>query len=545
MDIRVFGFAWSGRNDVIYDPSDPATAELKSHPAFHPMCRVGVGEGSDAEGNGTTAANRVLSLSAANDGKPVMFRFHGLGGGGHYGPLWAHPDDQVSGSDVPYFAQGVAGVAAPMAVFTSSFMAGLGSNDGLVVALPQNVESWVRFNQLFGPDGVSAAFFSDPRFSSEHVVGSQSWSAIWPTLADIDGGAFTADYDQSINAAANHVARRVLYSISVPALDWALKRALQPLADALPGRPVSNWRHQCGTVNRPYITHDFRVAREWNTPTPIAGTRGHTSTLGPNASAFSTPSGTPAQKLAPHLEYFGLEATGNISDDYRSLYHAIMESRARAAFDVPQASPPLMELSSPGYTRALGGPLGINYTITAEDMITFGKMFIDRAHEAGHESLDFTLWSPAQPTYANAAGDLEVVQALAEYAASLGDNGGDGGGDAPCGVAHLLLHAVDIHRKAESISAATGAPRTAWTLVEAGRQCLVQATAARFDFTGRRETGTADYNVYFCPDVNIRSGDRLQWVNRTLSVTSPPIDHAGHEAYRMVTATEVERGATA
>lgn len=116
----------------------------------------------------------------------------------------------------------------------------------------------------------------------------------------------------------------------------------------------------------------------------------------------------------------------------------------------------------------------------------------------------------------------------------------------------LLNSTCTIRRKTNAVSSTTGANSPTWASNATGVRCAVQPSRSYEARQNFRDTGTSTFNVYFESDADVREDDRINtivvdgsstsWSGRELTVTSPPIDHAGRRTYTMVTAEERKGG---
>lgn len=108
----------------------------------------------------------------------------------------------------------------------------------------------------------------------------------------------------------------------------------------------------------------------------------------------------------------------------------------------------------------------------------------------------------------------------------------------------LLNQSATISRKSEAQSSTTGEAVATWSTADAGVACAVQVSNASEDRTAARETGRTRYRVWFEYGTDVRSGDRVIWGSRTLSVIGMPSDEAGRSNHYVIVAEEVESGGT-
>ena len=108
----------------------------------------------------------------------------------------------------------------------------------------------------------------------------------------------------------------------------------------------------------------------------------------------------------------------------------------------------------------------------------------------------------------------------------------------------MLNTSATIARKTEGQSATTGETTATWSSVATGVACAVQVSTASEDRTAARETGRTRYRVFFEYGTDVRSGDRLTWGSRTLTVLGMPSDEAGRLSHYLVVCEEVEGGGT-
>lgn len=103
---------------------------------------------------------------------------------------------------------------------------------------------------------------------------------------------------------------------------------------------------------------------------------------------------------------------------------------------------------------------------------------------------------------------------------------------------------VSVSRKTQTQSTSTGAKVSTWATVATGQAAAVQMSTSSEDRAYMRETGRTRYRVFMVYGVDVRTGDRLTWGSRTLSVLGPPIDEAGRQSHYALAAEEVEGGGT-
>jgi head-tail adaptor len=107
-----------------------------------------------------------------------------------------------------------------------------------------------------------------------------------------------------------------------------------------------------------------------------------------------------------------------------------------------------------------------------------------------------------------------------------------------------MTNTCTIKRKSQSQSSTSGGIVTAWSSAATSVRCAVQAASSREATQQGRETGIAQYDVYFPAGTDIRKGDRLTAIagssglsaSALLAVTGNPIDESGRAAYIYVPA---------
>lgn len=106
----------------------------------------------------------------------------------------------------------------------------------------------------------------------------------------------------------------------------------------------------------------------------------------------------------------------------------------------------------------------------------------------------------------------------------------------------FLRSTCTISRKTPTI-ATNGETTNAWSDFATGVPCTVQAMRAFEQTQANRESGVVEFEVYFLPGTDIRSGDKLTTLansavasSDTLEVTSPAADDGGEQGYVRITA---------
>lgn len=108
-------------------------------------------------------------------------------------------------------------------------------------------------------------------------------------------------------------------------------------------------------------------------------------------------------------------------------------------------------------------------------------------------------------------------------------------------VLSLLNDRCTIRRKTLVDSAATGAPRAVWADLYFDVPCTCQFDTGNETRKLMGEDGSRTATVYFPAGTDVVTGDRLKGFTLgpqkdiTMSVTSPPIDGSGRQAYLEVT----------
>lgn len=146
-----------------------------SHPRINQLVRVStqtnLGADRGAAGTADAVDADVVSLGLSAGAVGVLLQNWGNTYSGGTCRLWRHPDDQLSGSDVPFFANGV----QECRTWTRSFIARYLSNGTAEpFAFWMDTESRIIVNNIFS---IWSDIQSDPRWSSEEAFpNGETWA---------------------------------------------------------------------------------------------------------------------------------------------------------------------------------------------------------------------------------------------------------------------------------------------------------------------------------------------------------------------------------